>query len=386
MSNAYTNIDWIAAESLMIMSDALVIAPLTARDKTADFMVTPNGYKVGDTVRIKTGPDYEAKEFSAGGSVVRQAVRSTNRNMTIEKLLDVTVEIGAKEKRLNFEGFSTEVIMPAAKSLAEKCDIYVGTKILNALGIYVSADLYGSAADVALARKEAKYQQLSMNRFCLTNDTLEAKLLGQEWFNQSQTRGEPGVTTLQTGTMGKVMGMAFSASTNFPVKQYTAGSGTATTDNATVTTNIVGNTTLKYDSGTGSVVVGDHIRIAGVRRPLTVKTAVADLTAVGNPSETIELVDPITEIIPDNAAITVAGSTQNIDIQGAIFDDKSMGVAMPLLDLPSDKPASIISDDGYSIRVVQGYDMDKKVEVMSLDLLIGSEAFDNRRITLLGDY
>lgn len=383
--NAYVNVDWIAAEALMILSDSLIIAPLTARDKTADFMVTPNGYKVGDTVRIKTGPDYEAKEFSAGGSIVKQPIRSTNRSMTIEKLFDVSVEIGAKEKRLNFEGFSEEVVQPAARRLAEKCDVYVGGKILNGMGMYASADLFASAADIALARKDAKYQQLTMNRFCLTNDSLEAKLLGQEWFNQSQTRGAPGVTTLQTGTMGNVMGMAFSASTNFPVNTYTAGTGAATTDNGAGgnTNNQPGATDLTYDAGTGTVVVGDHIRIAGVRRPLVVATAKADLSLGG---VVIELVDPITEIIPDNAAITVVGSGQDLDVQGAIFDDQSMGVAMPLLDLPSDKPASVIADNGYSIRVVQGYDMDKKVEIMSLDLLIGAEAYDNRRITLLSDY
>nr|MDJ0827605.1 P22 phage major capsid protein family protein [Rhodobacter sp.] len=136
MPNAYTNVDWIAAEALTVMSDELIISPLTARDKTADFMNEPNGYKVGDTVRIKTGPDYEAKEFTAGGNVEVQSVRSSNRNIKIEKHLDVSVEIGAKEKKLNFEGFSSEVIQPAAVRLAEKCDQYVGTKILNASGLY----------------------------------------------------------------------------------------------------------------------------------------------------------------------------------------------------------------------------------------------------------
>ena len=215
----------------------------------------------------------------------------------------------------------------------------------------------------------------------MVNDSLEAKLLGQEWFNQSQTRGAPGVDSLQSGTMGRVMGMGFSASTNFPVFSWTAGTTTGTTDNGAGANNLVGATTLTIAGGAGAVVAGDHVKIAGVRRPLRAASGGATTGAA-----TIDLVDPITEIIPDGAAVTIVSAGNTVDVQGAIFDDKSMGVAMPLLDQPSDKPSSIISDNGYSIRVVMGYDMKAKTDMLSLDLLIGAEAYDQRRITLLGDY
>ncbi len=383
MANAYVNVDWIAAEALMIMSDALVIGPLTAKDKTADFNVTPNGYKVGDTVRIKTGPDYEAKEFSAGGSVVVQNIRSSNRSMMIEKHFDVSVEVGAKEKSLNFEGFSEEVVQPAATRLAEKLDTYLGGKILNAAGLYPSDNLFASAADVALARKQAKYQQLSMNRFCLTDDNLEATLLGQEWFNQSQTRGAPGVDTLQSGFMGRVMGMNFSASSNFPTNVHAVGTFTAVTDNGGGANNQVGVKVLTISGASaGSLNAGDLIQVASLRRGMRSADTVADMTGI----TTINLIDPITEIVPDAALVNTIGSGQTLLYHGAIFDDRSMAIAMPLLDPPSDKPSSVISDSGYSLRVVQGYDMVKKVEMLSIDVLAGAEAYDNRRITLLGEY
>ena len=60
-----------------------------------------------------------------------------------------------------------------------------------------------------------------------------------------------------------------------------------------------------------------------------------------------------------------------------------MAVAMPMLDPASDKPSSVISDDGVSIRIVQGYDMTTKTETLSMDLLVGATAYDPRRITLL---
>ena len=128
---------------------------------------------------------------------------------------------------------------------------------------------------------------------------------------------------------------------------------------------------------------GDRLAIAGVRRPLKVLTTIADTSA----TTTVALVDPITEIIPDNAAVTVISTgTAAWTPQGAIFDGDSLAVAMPVLDAPSDKPSQVISNNGYSIRVVQGYDMASKKETLSLDMLIGATAYDPRRITLLANY
>lgn len=380
MANAYQQIDMIAAEALMIMSDAMTIIPLTTTDKTSDFMVRPNGYAVGDTVRIKQRPDYEAKEFTAGSNITIQNIIETKRSMTIEKHFDISVEIGAKEKVLDFESFSEQVIVPAATRLAEQADQYVGSKILQGAGLYYNASLFQSAADVALARKAATIQQLNpAGRFCLADLDLEATILGQTWFNQSQTRGTDGTDTLRSGSMGRVMGMDFFSSINFGTASHTVGSGAATTNNGAGgnTDNQPGATTLTFDAGSGTFNVGDRIQIAGVRRPLIVATQTTGATGA------IPLQDPITEIIPDNAAITTIAAGQTIDYNGAIFDSAAMAVAMPLLDPASSAPSAVISDNGISIRVVTGYDITTKKETMSLDFLIGATAYDPRRITLL---
>ncbi len=71
---------------------------------------------------------------------------------------------------------------------------------------------------------------------------------------------------------------------------------------------------------------------------------------------------------------------------GAIFDDRSLAVAFPMLDLPEDKVAATAYSNGVSIRMVKGYDMQTKKTTMSLDLLIGAFMLDPRRTTLLADY
>lgn len=384
MANIWEHPKKIAAEALIHLEDALVIAPLCAKDKTSEFTTRANGWKVGDTVSFRTHGEYEVTDFTT--SISPQDITTSSRSLTIEHHYDISVQITAREASLDLDSFSDQVLRPASYKLAEKVDTYLGTKITQAAGLYVSDSLFTSAADLALARKAAIYQQLSMNRFCLVDSTSEAVLLGQTWFNQAQTRGKEGTDTLRSGDMGHVMGMDFSASLAFPTNEagHTCGTMVCVTNNDSGTKNIIGDTSLIVDTQTASqtLTAGDRLQIAGVRRPLIVKTAIADTTSTTE----IELVDPITEIIPDNAAVTVVGSGQTIVYHGSIFDDKSLAVAFPLLDLPEDRVAATMSNNGVSIRVVKGYDLTTKVTTMSLDLLVGSFMLDPRHTTLLAEY
>ena len=120
MANAWEHPSLIAAEGLMHLEDALVLGNLVTRDKTGEF--TGGSMKIGDTVNMRTTPDYEAKEFVNDGvnTVVKQAIRSSVRPFVIEKLFDVSVEITAREKKLDLDTFSEQVISPATYRLAEK--------------------------------------------------------------------------------------------------------------------------------------------------------------------------------------------------------------------------------------------------------------------------
>lgn len=378
MANAWEQPSMIAAEALVHLEDALVITNLAATDKTADFLARPNGYAVGDSVKIKTRPEYAVNEF--GGSIVKQDIRESTRPMTIEKHYDVSVAVTSKEKVLDMDGFSEQVIKPAIYALAEQCDEFVGTKILDAAGLYVGDDIFSTQADMAAARKAATIQQLNSDRLCLVNLDLEAKLLGANYFSTWAQRGDQGAAAFNAGAMGRAMGLNFFSTLNFPTTAHTPGDGTGVTNN-TGTTNLIGLSVLTSDSTLGTFEAGDRIAIAGVRRPLIVA---AQVVATGT---AITLVDPITEQIPDGVAITVVGSGTAANAPaGVIMDTAALGFAMPLLDAPSDKPSSVMSSNGYSIRVVQGYDMDNKTETMSLDLLLGASAYDPRRMTLLREY
>jgi len=299
MANIWQHPSKIAQEALIHLEDALVIAPLCAMDKTSEFTNRANGWKVGDTVSFRTHGEYEVTEFST--AIAPQSIRTSTRAMQIEKHFDISVELTSREMALDLDSFSEQVIRPSMYALAEKCDIYLGTKILQGAGLYASDSLLGDAADIANARKAAILQQLSMNRYNLIDLDLEAKLLGQTWFNQSQTRGAAGESTLANGTMGRVMGMDWFSSIAFPTNTvaHTCGAGTALVNNGAGgnTNNRIGDTTLTIDGGSAGVFnAGDRLHIAGARRPVIVKTTTAALTGV----TAVALVDPITEVIADN--------------------------------------------------------------------------------------
>lgn len=375
-TNIWQHPSVIAQEALVHLEDALVIAPLCAVDKTSDFTTRSNGWKVGDTVSYRTHGEYRVDEFNT--AITPQAITTSTRPLQIEKHFDVSVELTARELALDLDDFSAQVLKPAAYKLAETCDTYLGTKILQAAGLYTSTDLMGSAADAALARKAAIIQQLNMEgRYVLVDLDLEAKLLGQTWYNQAYTRGNEGTTTLRTGQMGTLMGMQWFSSIAFPTNLtgFAAGSGTTTTDNGT-DKNVIGDKVLVVASATG-FKAGDRIQVAGLRRPLIV--------AEDGSGTEIKLVDPITELVPDAAAVTVIGSGKNLVYRGAIFDKKSIAVAFPMLDLPDSETAGVASANGISVRVVKSYDIVHKVTTFSMDFLCGAFMLDPRHVTLLAE-
>ena len=386
MTNVFTTVQTIASGMLARLTDSLIVARLAATDMTSDFTSSVDGHQKGDTIKIITGPTFESKTFA--DAITVQDIRTSTRNVTVDTILDTSVEITPKDRALSFEGFERLFIEPAARELAESIDKMVAKRILEGHGLYHNANLLSTAADMAKARKAANYQQLNAGgRFCLVDDTLEADLLGYDWFNQIDKRGDSARVAFTEGTLGRAMGFDFFSSLNFPSDDAKAsgtyGTGVAVTNNGANgnTNNKVGETTLTIDGGTASTTfkVGDHLQIAGVRRPVVVKTAVAN---VGS-ATSVALVDPITEIVPDNAAVTVIGSGLAYTKRGAIFDGAALAVAMPPLVPMEGLESAVATENGVGLRVSMDSNITDKKTTMSIDVLIGTAVMDPRRITLL---
>jgi hypothetical protein len=283
---------------------------------------------------------------------------------------------------LNLDGIRKEIVNPAMVSMAQKVDEYLLTKAVQSQGLFTSATLLADAAAIAQASRAANLQQISKsNRIGLVDDELEATLLGTDTFSKFDTRGEPGVTALQEASMGRLMGIDWFSTVNFPSQTVTPGTGTTTLDNAVATDNLQGSSTLVVDATVGTFEAGDKIKIAGAKRAFTVATQ----TLAGATS--IPLVEQINENLTalDGNAITVQGSGVATSYQGIIFNPGAFGFAAPPLDEAAGDKTGVASAGGMSVRMTEAYDIITKKTYWSFDMLVGADAVDARLSLLLGD-
>lgn len=375
MSN-FLNPSVVAAEVLDQLEHELVAAQLMYRDMTSDFGPV-RGLKVGDRVSVRTVPAYRTDEFT--GTIDTQEVNQSSTQIEIEKHFDTSVEITARERALNLDGIRKEIATPVAVSMAQKIDEYLLTKVVEAQGMYSSSVLGETAADLALARRNANRQQISKaNRIALVNDDLEATLLSQDIFHKFDTRGEPAVRALREADMGRLMGFDWYSTVNFPEVTRTAGAGAGVTDNGGGANNVQGMSVITTTATTGTLEAGDKLLIAGALRSYTVAAQVA----AGATAIPIE--EQISEIIPDGAAISVRGSGLATTYQGIVFNPGAFAFAAPPLDPAAGDIASATqTSNGFSIRVTEGYDIQTKQTVWSFDMLLGAKATDARLAMLL---
>lgn len=379
MASNFINVSMIATEALMQLENELVALRLAYRDKTSDFGKV-GGYAVGESVTVKTRPAYDTDEFTS--TINTQDIRQSSATFSIEKHYDISIPWTSREASLSIDSLSEDVITPAMQSLAQKLDTYLLSKAWEGRGQYFSATLLESAADIALARREANRQQMpKANRIGLVNGDLEAIMLGKDTFHRFDARETAGVDALTNARIGRLMAIDWMSSENFTDASHTAGDGVGLTKiTPTTTDNQIGTTDLVLNAGsTGTFEAGDRIYVAGMYRPLVVATQVV---ATGT---SIPLAHQIDEQVPANAAVTVvsvgvAASAKS----GMIFTPDAFAYAMPPLDMPGDKVAAVLSANGMSIRVVQGYDQTTKTNTMSFDCLIGAKCYDPRKVVVLG--
>lgn len=375
MSN-FINPQVIAAEALDQLDYELVAGSLMYRDRTEDFG-SVRGLKVGNSVNIRTVTDLTADEFT--GTVNTQEINQSSASLMIEKHLDVSVEITAKERALNLDGIREQVVNPAMSALAQKIDTYLMSKAVLSRGLFVSSTLLTNATHIAAARAQANRQQISkVNRIAIVSNDLEATMLGTDVFSKFDTRGEQGSIALQEASLGRLMGINWYSSMNFPEAAGIASgnSYTATLSNSGGA-NVQGDSVLKVTGGTGTVSAGSFVKVAGAKRHFRVVSATATQ---------IVLSHQIDENLQglDGAAITCVGGSSAVSYQGLIMNPGSFAYAAPPLDAAAGDRSGVASAAGLSVRMTEAYDINTKKTFWSFDMLIGAAAIDGRRALLLG--
>src|SRR5262245_30038292 len=117
-TNTLLTPDIIAAEGLIQLENALVMANLVYRDYASEF--GNESYKVGDTVRIRRPVQFTVTD---GATATVQDVQEGNTAVVVNKRKHVAFQFPTQDLTLKIQDFSERYIKPAAIQLANQVDV-----------------------------------------------------------------------------------------------------------------------------------------------------------------------------------------------------------------------------------------------------------------------
>lgn len=269
MPNTILTPNLIAREALMILRNNAVMANLVHRDYSNEFV---SG--VGDTITVRKPATFAAQEYD--GSIQVQDATENSISVKLDKHLDVSFAVTAKQLTMDIDDFSKQLLAPAMQAFADKVDKYLLALKADITNSVPATDNVQNDVVDARAFLTKAAAPLTERRF-VYDSTTETKLLKTDLFVHADKVGDEG-TALREASLGRKYGMDFYVDQN-----------------------------------------ADAVGVAGMAFH---KNAFALVTRP---------------------------------------------LALPL----GATKAAIVDYDGFSLRVVYGYDLDKKTDTISIDMLCG---------------
>lgn len=362
MPNSFVTVKEIARQALPRLIENLVFPNLIHRDYSADFVPGK-----GATIQVKKPVILQANEFDASQGTQAQDVKEQSVDVTLDKLADVSVEFGAIESATNVDDLNRLFVEPAAVALAEKINsdgLALYADIAQAVGTPgTTPNSLAAFADAAKVLNESKVP--TTERFGVWNPAANAAFQQLPALVNAEKSGS--TEALRAGSIGRVFGID-----NFMaqgVKSHTAGAltagGTGATGLKVKTAVTTGNEVVLESNAsasgtlTGSVKKGDILTIDG-----KTYAAIADATAASN-KITVKLDRNI--VVAADAAASLAGSAA----ENLVFHRNAFAFVTRPLTVPAGVEAYVTSYNGITLRVVRGYDMAHKKDMLSMDVLYG---------------
>lgn len=360
MPNSFLNVKEIARQALPRLIENLVFPNLIYRDYSEAYEVGK-----GATIQVRKPVILTAQEFSS--SVSAQDVKEESVEVTLDKLATVDVEFGAIARATSVDDLNRLFIEPAAAALATKINddglkLYadipyaVGTSgtTPSTLAIFANAAKVLDEHKAPTTARHGVWNPTCMAAFRQIGDIVNAEKSGA-------------TAALRAGSIGNIFGIdnymsqgVATASSGNVTAGGTGATGvkikTAVTadDDIVLVSNATASATL-----TGKVMKGDVLTIGG-------EQYVATATAEASSNEIAVALDrPLT--VAANAAVTIAaGGGQNL-----VFHENAFAFVTRPLSAPAGVESYVTSYNGISLRVVRGYDMTYKKEMLSMDVLYG---------------
>ncbi len=356
MANSFVTIKDFARAALPRLIDHLVFPNLIYKDYSDDFAA-----RRGDTIQVRKPIVLEAKDFDPSAGVTAEDIRESTVDVTLDRIATVDVAIEALQGATQIEDLTRVFIEPAAAALAEK---------INADGLKLYQDIYehvGQAGQTpstlsAFAQVRKKLNQLKApvsGRVAVWDPEADAAFTALDAIVHAEKSGS--TQALREGSIGRVMGMDHYMSQAVCRHETGIVTAQAVKVNGAVQ---AGSHSLSLDGTalTGKLVKGDLLSIAGKSYVVVKDSAAASNNAIADVQ-----VSPALPALADNADVTLTPShTANLCFHPLAF----AFVTRPLT-APGGVESYVTNYNGVSLRVVKGYDMQHKREMLSMDVLYG---------------
>jgi hypothetical protein len=199
MANNILTPDIIAREALLVLRNNAVMANLVHRDYSSEFAGA-----VGDEITIRKPASFVANEYT--GSIDVQDATESGVTVKMDKHLDVSFAVTAKQMTLDIADFSKQLLVPAMQAFADKIDKYLIALESEATSRHPHANGVIAPADMIAARKFLTQNAAPMaDRRFVVGATAEADLLSNELFVSAEKVGD--TAALKEASLGRKFGM-----------------------------------------------------------------------------------------------------------------------------------------------------------------------------------
>ena len=358
MPNKLLTCKRIAREALPMLTNNLVVPELFHTDYSKDFV------KEGDTILVEKPAQFEAKDFK--DEVTIQEINQKSVPVIMNHIADVSVEITSKELTLDRVAFNEKILAPMMEAIAEKIN-KEGLEMYK--GVYKTLGTPGttpSSIDImANARGLLNKAKAPMgNRYAVWDPDADVKFSTIDAILHAEKSGS--TQALREGSIGRIQGLE-----NFMSQQVAVHEAGTFTKVATPKTNAkaeVGSETISIKGGTAAETLakGDLFKVAGQQYVVT-EDAKADTGVI-----TAKVYPAVVKEIAADAEITFIDKISGGHVANLVFNKLAFAFVSRALALPVDgRDSYVTSYKGLNLRVVYGYDMNTKKNMLSIDTIYG---------------
>jgi len=359
----------IAMEALIVLENNLVLANLMHKDYSKEFQ--PGR---GSTVTIRVPTTFVSG--SVDGTVNLATASESSVNVVLDTQLDITIPIGDRELGLDIVDFSEQFIQPIMRAHAQAIDTQAAKLYVDVAG-HFPASSTSSVSDITGLRAVMNVLKVPMtDRRLVFHPDTEARYLPLDAFLHAEKRADGG-KALREGEIGRVLGFDCYMDQNIQTHNYaaamtdTAGAASAATAGASEM--------VLYNLGTGEVLAaGDVFKPTGSSQWFVLTAA---STCAGGIA-TVQVAPPVVTAIDDATVVTF----QNDHKANLAFHKNAFAmVTAPLQPPLGGARSEVLTYKGLSCRVVYGYEMMEKKNLMSIDILYGMKTLDRNLAARLSD-